>query len=220
VTEVVIALGLSGVLGRYGYAGIAGLIFIESFGIPAPGETTIIAGAVYAGNGHLNIYLVAAVAFTAAVVGDSLGYLIGRTGGRRLILRFGRYVGLGPQRLQRVEAFMARRGPRVVAIARFVEGLRQFNGIVAGATGMPWRRFVLFNAVGAAVWVGVWATAGYLAGDHIGAIEGTVSRYQWYAVAALVAVVAGYLLWHHTRHRKRPPDLHEPPPPAPEQAQP
>jgi membrane protein DedA with SNARE-associated domain len=110
---------------------------------------------------------VAVVAFAAAVTGDSLGYLIGRAGGRRLVLRYGRFVRLTSQRLDKVETFMARHGPKVVAIARFVEGLRQLNGVVAGATGMPWRRFVLFNAIGAAAWVGVWVTAGYLADDHM-----------------------------------------------------
>lgn len=73
-----------------------------------------------------------ASAFLAAVSGDSLGYLIGRAGGRPLILRYGRYVRLTPGRLARVEEFMGRHAPKVVAIARFVEGLRQFNGIVAG----------------------------------------------------------------------------------------
>lgn len=182
---------------HYGYLAVFGLVFIESFGVPAPGETTIILSAVWAGHGHLNIWVIGVVAFLAAVVGDSLGYLIGRTGGHALLLRFGRYVRLTPARLDRVEAFMGRQGPKVVTIARFVEGLRQFNGIVAGATEMPWPRFLAFNTLGAAVWVGVWATAGYLAGDHIQAIE----RIQWYAVAALVVAVAGYVLWRRRRHR-------------------
>jgi membrane protein DedA with SNARE-associated domain len=199
----VIAASLSGLLDRYGYLGIAVVIFVESFGIPAPGETAIIVGAVAAGHGRLNIIIVAVVAFLAAVTGDSLGYLIGRAGGRPLVLRFGRYVRLTPSRLDRVEAFMNRHGPKVVVIARFVEGLRQLNGVVAGVTGMPWRRFVVFNAIGAALWVGVWATGGYLAGDHISAIEATVRRYQWYAIAGLVLVVVGYALLHLARRRRR-----------------
>jgi len=213
--DMVLSLGLSGMLDRYGYFGVAGIVFIESFGIPAPGETAIIAGAVYAGHGHLNIYLVALGAFLAAVVGDSLGYLIGRTGGHALILRFGRYVRLTPERLDRVTKFMERQGPKVVAIARFIEGLRQFNGVVAGATGMPWGRFLLFNAIGAAAWVGVWSAAGYFAGDHINAIEAAFSRYQWYAIAAFVLAIVGYLLWHR-RRRSRSKAVAEGPPADPQ----
>ena len=88
-------------------------------------------------------------------------------------------------------------------VARFIEGMRQFNGIVAGATGMHWPRFVLFNAIGAVLWAGLWTTAGYLAGNHISAIEATISRYQWYAIAALVVAVAGYLVRRRIRRRDR-----------------
>ena len=197
----VLAAALSGVVDRFGYLGIAGVVFVESFGVPAPGETAIIAGATYAGQDHLNVVVVAVVAFLAAVIGDSLGYLIGRAGGRPLVLRFGRYVRLTPGRLDRVEMFMARHGPKVVVIARFVEGLRQLNGIVAGVTGMPWPRFVLFNAIGAAAWVGVWTTAGYLAGNHLTAITATIHRYQLWAIAAAVLAAAGYLLLRARRRR-------------------
>jgi membrane protein DedA with SNARE-associated domain len=189
--------------GQYGYLGIGVLVGAEGFGLPLPGETAIIAGAATAASGHLNIWLVAAVAFAAAVTGDSIGYLIGRTGGHRLVLRYGKYVRLTPGRLERVERFMTRQGPKVVVIARFVEGLRQFNGIVAGATGMRWRRFVLFNAIGAALWVGVWASAAYAAGDHLKAIEATIGRYQWYAIAVAVLAAGGYAAWRAARHRDR-----------------
>jgi membrane protein DedA with SNARE-associated domain len=111
-------------------------------------------------------------------------------------------VRLTPARLDRVETFMARQGPKMVVVARFVEGLRQLNGIVAGVTGMPWRRFVLFNAIGAAAWVAVWATGGYLAGNHLAAITATIHRYQAYAIGAAVLAVAVYLLQRHARRRR------------------
>jgi membrane protein DedA with SNARE-associated domain len=198
------------VVDRFGYVGVAAVVFIESFGVPAPGEAAIIAGATYAGRGHLNVIVVAVVAFLAAVTGDSLGYLIGRTGGRPLILRFGRYVRLTPERLDRVETFMARHGPKVVVIARFVEGLRQLNGIVAGVTLMPWPRFVVFNAIGAAAWVTVWSIAGYLAGDHLSAITATIHRYQLWAIAAAVLFVTVYLLLRRVRRRPAPPRSEDP----------
>lgn len=192
---------LTALVAHYGYLGIALLVGVEGFGLPAPGETAIIAGAGFAAHGELNVVGVAVAAFLAAVIGDSIGYLIGRTGGRPLILRYGRYVRLTPERFARLEAFMGRNGPKVVAVARFVEGLRQFNGIIAGATGMPWRRFVAYNALGAAAWVGVWVTAGYLAGDHLRAIEAELHRYQAYALAAGVLAALAWVAWR-VRRRK------------------
>jgi len=197
----VIALPLLGVVSRFGYLGVSGIVFIESFGVPAPGETSIIAGSVLAGSGRLNIFVVALVAFLAAVGGDSIGYLIGRTGGRSLLLRFGRYVGLNERRLARVEKFMARRGAVMVVVARFIEGLRQLNGVVAGVTRMPFLKFLICNAIGAALWVGVWSSAGYFAGNHLDAIEGAFHRYSNVALVAIVVLVAAYV-WHHVRRRR------------------
>ena len=178
------------------------IVFVEGFGVPAPGETAIILGATLAGRGHLNIVLVAITGIIAAICGDSVGYVIGRTGGRALVLRYGRYVRLTHERFEKMENFMRRRGPIVVAVARFIEGLRQLNGVVAGASGMPWHRFVLFNAIGAVLWVSTWATAGYLAGDHLKAIEATISRYEVYAIILAVLLVLLYAYWHFRRIRK------------------
>jgi membrane protein DedA with SNARE-associated domain len=206
---ITLGLSLSALATRYGYLGVAATVFVEGFGVPAPGETAIIAGAGAAGHGRLNVVAVAMVAFAAAVCGDSLGYLIGRTGGRRLVLRWGRLVRLTPERFARVEAFMGRHGPKVVAGARFVEGLRQLNGIVAGATGMPWPRFVLFNAAGAALWVSMWSTLGYVAGDHWQAITAVVHRYEPYVVAVLVAAGLALLWWRLRRHHHDPGGTHD-----------
>ena len=192
---------LAGAVDRFGWSGIFVIVFIESFGIPAPGETVIIAGAAYAGSGHLSIVAVAVAAFVAAVTGDSIGYLIGQRGGRPLVHRFGRFVRLTPARLDRVEGFMSRRGPTIVLVARFVEGLRQFNGVVAGVTSMPFPKFLLWNALGAALWVGCWSTAGYLAGDHIEAIAASVSRYLVVAVGVAVLLLIAYVWRRHRRKR-------------------
>lgn len=190
-----------GLIDQFGYFGVALIVFVESFGVPAPGETAIIAGSAYAGSGHFNIFLVASVAFFAAVIGDSIGYLIGRRGGRPLVHRFGKYVRLTPERFDKVEGFMSRQGPKVVVIARFVEGLRQFNGIVAGVSGMPFHRFLAWNALGAALWVGIWSTGGYLAGDHIEAIASAISKYVFLAVAVAVLALIGYV-WFRRRRRR------------------
>jgi membrane protein DedA with SNARE-associated domain len=197
----VIALPLLGVVSRFGYLGVTGMVFIESFGVPAPGETSIIAGSVLAGSGRLNIFVVAVAAFLAAVCGDSIGYVIGRTGGRSLILRFGKYVGLNDRRLTRVEGFMARRGAIMVVVARFIEGLRQLNGVVAGVTRMPFAKFLICNAIGAALWVGLWSSAGYFAGNHLDAIEAVIHRYQNLALVALAVLVLAYA-GHRVRRRR------------------
>ena len=189
-----------GLIDQFGYFGIAGIVFIESFGVPAPGETAIIAGSAYAGSGHFNILVVAVVAFLAAVIGDSIGYVIGRRGGRPLVHRFGRYVRLTPARFEKVEGFMSRQGPKIVVVARFVEGLRQFNGVVAGVAGMPFPEFLAWNATGAALWVGLWSTGGYFAGDHIEQIASAISRYVVVAVVVAVLLLLAYV-WRRRRRK-------------------
>jgi membrane protein DedA with SNARE-associated domain len=196
---------MTAMLEHYGYLAIVALVFVESFGVPAPGQTVIIVAAAYASRGHLNVLTVAVCALVAAVLGDSAGYLIGRYGGHRLVLRFGRYVRLTHERLVRVERFMARHGPKIVGVARFIDGLRQLNGVVAGTVEMPWRRFLVWNAMGAVAWVGVWATAGYLAGDRLHDLLMMALRYQWYALGVLVVGLVGYVLLHRVLKRRRRP---------------
>lgn len=200
-------------LDRYGYLAVAVLVLIEDFGIPVPGETVLILAAVSAGAGHLDIVVVAAVAWLAAVVGDNTGYAIGRFGGRRLIHRYGRYVLLTPARFARAEAVFTRYGGWIVVVARFIEGLRQLNGIVAGSTAMHWARFLIANAIGAALWVGTWATLGYLFGDRIEQVRRIAGRYVWYLVAAAAVLLVVLVVVRVRRHRRRPPP-DEPPPPA------
>lgn len=191
---------LAPVLDRWGYLAVAFLLFVEDFGVPAPGETILIAASVYAGAGRLNIVAVGVIAFAAAVLGDNTGYAIGHFGGRALVLRYGRYVRLTEERLSKAEGFFTRRGGAIVTVARFIEGLRQANGIVAGTTGMHWRKFLFYNALGAALWVGTWTSVGYLAGDHIETIYRQVSRYSLYLLAAAVVLV---IVWAVLRYRRR-----------------
>jgi membrane protein DedA with SNARE-associated domain len=177
-------------LNRFGYLAL-GLIFLEDFGVPVPGETVLIISAVYAGTGRLNVWLVAVIGFIAAVLGDNVGFAIGHFGGRPLAERYGKYILLTPERLDKTASFFDRHGGKVIVIARFVEGLRQANGIIAGITGMHWTRFIPFNALGAALWVGVWVAIGYFSGNNINSIYDTATRYQLYfAIAVGLAIVA------------------------------
>ncbi|MFR0352580.1 DedA family protein [Streptomyces sediminimaris] len=193
---------LAPLLNHWGYAAVGGLLFLEDFGVPAPGETVLIAAAVYAGAGQLNVVAVAGIAFVAAVCGDNIGYLIGRYGGHRLVMRYGRYVLLTPARVEKAEEFFARNGGKVVTVARFIEGLRQANGIVAGMSELPWRRFIVFNALGAALWVAVWVTLGDLAGDHIGTLYPAIQRYERYVLIAAGVVLAALIARHLLRRRR------------------
>jgi membrane protein DedA with SNARE-associated domain len=186
---------LSGILQQYGLWAIGLLITLEDFGVPVPGETILIAGAIYAGAGRLNIVALGVVAFVAAVTGDNIGFAIGHFGGRALALRFGRYVFLTEERLDKAERFFDRRGSIVITFARFVEGLRQANGIIAGITGMHWLRFLVFNAIGAVLWVGTWVTIGYFAGNNITTIYHYITLYSYYVLAGLVVLIVGYIVW-------------------------
>lgn len=190
---------LAPLLNHWGYLAVGFLIFIEDFGVPAPGETVLIAASVYAGAGRLNIVAVGVVGFAAAVLGDNTGYAIGRFGGRTLVLRFGRYVRLTEERLARAESFFTRHGGKIVVVARFIEGLRQANGIVAGITRMHWPRFLAFNALGAALWVATWTIVGYLAGNHIQAIYTQANRYALYLLAAAALAIAALIIRHRLR---------------------
>jgi membrane protein DedA with SNARE-associated domain len=193
---------LAGPLEHYGIWAILLLVLVEDFGIPVPGETVLIAGAIFAGSGRLNVVAVGVVGFCAAVVGDNIGYGIGRFGGRRIADRWGKYVFLTPERLDKAEAFFDRQGAKIITIARFIEGLRQANGIIAGITQMHWLRFIAYNALGAALWVGTWVSVGYFAGQHITTIYDAITTYSLYAAIGAVVLIAAWVVYRLRKHRK------------------
>lgn len=180
-------------LNQFGYLAVVGLVLIEDFGVPVPGETVLILAAVYAGTGRLNIVLVALLGFCGALLGDNIGFAIGHFGGRQLAQRYGRYIFLTPERLDKATAFFDRHGGKIIIPARFIEGLRQANGIIAGTTGMQWTRFLFFNAIGAALWVLVWTSVGYVSGSHIDTIYNAATRYSTYLAIALGALLLAYI---------------------------
>lgn len=194
---------LEPILDRYGYAAVVVLVGVEGFGIPLPGQTVLIVAGVWAGAGQLSLLAVLALGALAAVGGDNIGYAVGRFGGRELILRFGRYVFFTEQRLVATERFFDRRGQLVVPMARFVEGMRQANGIVAGLGGMRWWRFLTYNAIGGITWVLLWVLTGYLAGNHIDGLYRRFEHYQFYVYAVVAAVVIGLIMRWAARRRSR-----------------
>ena len=143
-------------------------------------------------------------AFLGAIVGDNIGYAIGRFAGCAVVLRVGNKVGITRERYEYAEGFFNRYGDGIIVGARFVEILRQLNGIVAGTLAMDWRRFFAFNALGAALWVGVWGAAGYFAGEHIAQVHALFRRFTWLAVTLIVLAIVVALFIRRMRARRSP----------------
>jgi membrane protein DedA with SNARE-associated domain len=172
----------------YGYYAVFALIALESLGIPLPGESALIAAALYAGTTHhLNIAALAAVAAAAAVIGDNAGYWIGKTGGRRLAERYGRYVRLTRTRLKVGRYLFARHGVKVVFIGRFVAVLRTYAAFLAGLSRMRWSRFLLANATGGVLWSGIYAFGAYALGSAASSIGSTITIAGWAVAGVLTA---------------------------------
>lgn len=186
-------------LDHYGYLTVIAAVFLEDFGVPVPGETILIAGALLATQGQFNIYVLMIVAWMGAVFGDNVGYLIGRAGGRRLVLRFGKYVLITPKRLEFAEGFFRRHGAIIVIVARFIEILRQLNGLIAGIVKLQWWRFLVYNGIGAALWVGLWSTLFYKLGQQGQRIGILFKRYEPLALAVVVVAVGGGIAVHLIR---------------------
>jgi membrane protein DedA with SNARE-associated domain len=142
--------------------------------------------------------------FLAAVAGDNIGFAIGHFGGRPLVERYGRYVLLTPERVGKATELFNRHGGKIIVVARFVEGLRQANGIVAGIAGIEWTRFLVFNALGAALWAAVWTSIGYFSGNHIETIYRYATRYDTYLAIALGVAALAYIGWRVWRARRGP----------------
>jgi membrane protein DedA with SNARE-associated domain len=154
-------------LARYGYGAVAGALLLENAGLPVPGETILLLASFAAYSEHrLQLDLIIVVAITAATLGDNLGFVIGFYGGRPLLDRYRQVLHVRPSAIERGERLFLRYGAATIFFARFVAGLRVVAGPLAGVLRMPWRRFLLFNFLGAAVWVTVVASAGYLFGRH------------------------------------------------------
>jgi membrane protein DedA with SNARE-associated domain len=176
---------------NYGYGAVFLGVFLESFGLPTPGETLMVAGALVASHGRLDIRWILLLCWIAAVFGDNIGYVIGRQGGRPLVLRYGPRFGIAHAHIEHVEGFFARYGGAVVLFARFVIVLRQLNGIVAGILGMSWWRFLVYNAAGAALWVGFWSMLAYWFGR--GLIH-LLHRFEPMVIVGIGLAVAIFLL--------------------------
>jgi membrane protein DedA with SNARE-associated domain len=179
----------------YGIAAVVIVLGLESLGLPLPGETVLIFASIMTARGRISLEYLILFAWLAAVIGDNIGYLIGHALGRKFLLKHGGRIGLNADHFDKIEAYFRRYGALTVACARFVAGLRQLNGVVAGILGMDWRKFVFFNALGGAIWVTAWVLGVHYLSRYVADIW-MVAHDIGYAGAVLaVLVLAGGALY-------------------------
>ncbi len=198
---VIIPASILDVAQNIGYPALFVLVMAESGGLPVPGETALITAAFLANSGRLDIVIVIALAALAAIIGDNIGYLIGRRGGRWLLERPGPFLTHRQQVLAIGEPFFDRHGPKAVFFGRWILGLRTWASWLAGATRMPWRSFALWNALGGISWA---ITIGLLAYFLGKSVEKAVTSFGLVGLVAVLLAAAGVLLAHrlHRRHRR------------------
>jgi membrane protein DedA with SNARE-associated domain len=186
---VTTAVTVGHLLAVYGYWVVVVAVGVESLGVPVPGETTLIAAALYAGSRHrLDPVAVVVVAAVAAMVGDNIGYALGRVGGYRLLRRYGRYLRVDETKIKVGRYLFDRHGPKVVFLGRFVSILRTYAAFLAGINKMDWWRFLVYNALGAIVWATLFGGGAYLLGSGVHRL-GTVLSVIGGVVAVAVIVV-------------------------------
>jgi membrane protein DedA with SNARE-associated domain len=180
-------------IAQYGYGAVFVVVMMESAGIPMPGETILVSAAIYAGTRHgLDIRWVIAAAAAGAILGDNIGFWVGREFGEPLLEKWGHLVGLDARKRMLGRYLFARYGGSIVFLGRFVALLRAFAALLAGANGLsPWR-FFAFNAAGGIVWATVFGLGGYLLGEGIRRVAGPVG---WAMLTAVL--IGGYALWRY-----------------------
>lgn len=199
---------LQNTLHTLGYPAVALFVMIESSGIPFPGETILLLASFYAAIDHqLHEPIIIACAALGAIVGDNIGFYVGRTGGKAFVERYGKYLFLKPQHLQRAEKFFAKYGDKTVFFGRFVAVLRAWAAFLAGVNQMHWRTFLIFNAAGGILWAIIFGTLGYFAGrlfhDNFGQVERIASTISWALGGVIVLVVAILVIIYYIRRKKR-----------------
>ncbi len=180
-------------LETWGYAVVFGFIAIESLGVPVPGETTLTLAAIYAGDTHkLNIVGIVAAAAAGAIIGDNVGYGIGRVGGYRLLRRYGHYVRVDERRIKIGRYLFDRHGGKVVFLGRFVSILRTYAAFLAGTMRMHWLAFLAFNAGGGVVWAAVYGFGYYQFGSALKRLQTPVDV----AIGAAALLATAAVVWY------------------------
>ncbi len=186
------ASNLDSLLATYGYLAVFIFVGVESLGIPVPGETMLVTAAIYAGTtGRLSIFWVIVASSAGAIVGDNIGYVIGRTGGYRLLKRYGRYIRLEENRLRLGQYLFDKHGSKVVFFGRFISVLRIFAAFLAGVNRMHWRLFLIFDAAGCIIWSTIYGVAAYFLGRQLLRLSSRVDvALAIVGVAVIIAIIA------------------------------
>lgn len=187
---------------QYGYWAVGGALLLENAGIPVPGETILLLASFLAYSEHdLRLPWIIVVATIAATVGDNLGFALGYYGGRPLLLRYQTIFRIKNATISRGEELFAKYGSVTVFFARFVFGMRIIAGPMAGVLRMSWRKFLVFNFLGAVVWVTVISSAGYLFGRHWDRLEEGLNQFNVVALVVVLAI-AGVWWWRNRKNGK------------------
>lgn len=203
---------LQNALNLLGYPAVTLFIMIESIGIPFPGESMLLIASFYSAiDNHLQIPIVIACAAFGAIVGDNIGYYIGRTGGRAFAKRFGKYIFLKPGHLDYAEQFFLKHGNKTVFLGRFIAILRIWAAFLAGLNKMHWRMFLLYNAMGGIVWATIVGILGYLAGrvfkNNFGLVEQIAGTVGWISGGLVLACVVIAIIILRIRQKRHSRDI-------------
>ena len=183
----------------YGYWAVFFGVMLENAGLPVPGETILLVAGYIASTGEFHLALVMLIAATGAVIGDNISFAIGHHYGRGFLLRVGRYFFLTPKRLEHMENYFESHGNKTILVARFITGLRVFAALLAGASKMPWRVFVVYNVAGAVLWSVVISSLGYLFGQSLPLLIKWVGRSG--TIFLIAAIVIAVIIWRIQKHR-------------------
>lgn len=198
---------LQNALDNFGYVAVALFVMIECAGIPFPGETMLLLASFYAAISHqLQIPLVIICAAMGAIIGDNIGYFVGRTGGRALVERYGKYVFIKPEHLVRAETYFAKHGNKTVFFGRFIAILRAWAAFLAGVNHMHWRTFLIYNAAGGILWATIYGTLGYIAGrffhDNFAQVERLAATLGWLGTGLIVIAIVIVVIVLRVRKHK------------------
>jgi membrane protein DedA with SNARE-associated domain len=189
-------------LAHYGYWAVGAALLLENAGLPVPGETILLLASFLAYSEHkLALPYIILVGIFAATLGDNLGFAIGFYGGRPLLERYQKTLHIRASVIARGEELFARYGAATIFVARFIAGMRIVAGPLAGVLRMSWRKFLLFNFLGAVVWVSVIAGVGYFFGKHWEELVDLVEDAN-IAIAIVVVVFAAVFWWRRRREKK------------------
>lgn len=180
----------------YGYLAVGLGIGIESIGIPVPGESILVAAAIYAGSGHLSILWVIIWCAVGAIIGDNIGYLIGKYGGLKLVTKYGRYIRIYPKHLEHAEKYFKKHGGKTVFFGRFIAFLRIWAAFLAGVNKMEWQTFLFYNAAGGIFWTLFYGLLGYTLGKNLPLLSSVLHTVGFIGLFIFAVIfVAVFMAW-------------------------